>query len=143
MGKSQEALEEALACPRSSVANAVRLLKLDKEVQKQIERGNISFSQARELLRFKSAKQQRSVAKACREQSLTVKDLIRRAEKGKPKPGLGRKAVPFWAKQAISDLEKSLSRRLQLNYKKGKGRLTLSFQSDKELKSLLNRLWEK
>ena len=138
-GVNQENLAKALGVARSSVANLVRLLQLDGEVQKWVEQGKISFAQARELLRFKSPERQRKAARACFQKSLTVKDLSHRATAG----GKSSSSAPYWAKQTISELEKSLSRRLPFNYKKGKGRLTLPFQTDKELKSLLNRLLDK
>ncbi len=135
---SQEALASSLGQSRSSLANFLRLLQLDKEVQKLVSDKKISFAQARELLRFKSPKTQRNMAKACLKQALTVQSLSLKAEGKKV-----RKTLPFWAKKALSHLERQFSKRLRLDYSKGKGRLVFSFQSDTELKNLLNKLWNK
>lgn len=135
---SQEALAESLGQSRSSLTNFLRLLQLDKEVQKLVEEKRISFAQARELLRFKSSKEQREMAKACLKKSLTVKNINLKASKKTIE-----EALPFWAKKALSHLERQFSKRLKLDYSKGKGRLVFSFQNETELKDLLDRLWSK
>lgn len=135
---SQATLAASLGQSRSSLANFLRLLHLDKEVQKLVEARQISFAQARELLRFKSPKEQREMAKACLKKSLTVKNISSKADKKSAKDD-----IPFWAKRALSHLEKQFSQKLGLNYSKGKGRLVFSFQNETELKALLDKLWNK
>ena len=134
-GFSQDLLSKTLGRSRPSVANTLRLLQLDKEVQKLVESKNISFAQARELLRFKSAKEQRKMAQACIRKSLTVRKLHLRANKKSEK-----KAPPFWLKKVLSQLEKNFSKKARLDYNKGKGRLVFSFQSEKDLQKLLDKL---
>lgn len=135
---SQEALAENLGQSRSSLANFLRLLQLDKEVQKLVEIKKISFAQARELLRLKSPKEQREMAKACLKKSLTVKGISLRVDKKNIKDKL-----PFWVKRSLSHLEKQFSQKLRLDYSEGKGRLVFSFQSETELKALLDKFWAK
>ena len=137
-GLSQELLAQSLGRSRSSVANFLRLLSLDKEVQALVSERKISFAQARELLRFKSPREQKAMAQACIKKSLTVKGLNRWALRTK-KP----ESLPFWAKKALSHLERRFSQKLSLNYFKGKGRLSFAFKNEEELKNLLNRLWDK
>lgn len=135
-GFSQNLLAQTLGRSRSSLANTLRLLQLDEEVQKLVESRKLSFAQARELLRFKSAEEQRRMAQACIRKSLTVKSLSLKINKKK-------ESLPFWLKNTLFQLEKAFSKKIQLKYNKGKGRLTFSFQSEKELKSLLNKLLTK
>lgn len=134
-GLSQEFLAQMLGRSRPSLANTLRLLQLDKEVQKLVESKALSFAQARELLRFKSPEEQRKVARTCVKKSLTVKRLNLKASKR----GL-KKSFPYWLKSILSQLEKSFSKKVRLDYSKGKGRLTFSFQNDRELKGLLDKL---
>ena len=132
---SQEALANSLGQSRSSLTNFLRLLQLDREVQRLVEAGKISFAQARELLRFKSSKQQREMARSCLKRSLTVKSIsLKAAKKG---------TLPFWAKKALSHLEKKFSQRLKLDFSKGRGRLVFPFRNEAELKDLLVKLWNK
>ena len=132
---SQESLAEKLGSSRSSVANVLRLLNLDSEVQNMLVEGKISFSQARELLKFKSPKEQREVAKACFRRSLTVKKLSQ-WDKDSGEKNL----QPFWLKKILSRLERRFDQRLKFKYLKGKGQLVFSFQNEKELKRLLDKL---
>jgi len=134
---SQEALAKTLGRSRPSLANSLRLLQLDKEVQKLVEEKKISFAQAREILRFKSPKEQREIAWACLKKSLTVKKISLKAKKKKTTLPL-----PFWAKKILSQLEKEFSHRIKLNYFRGKGSLVFSFKNEAELKDLLNKLWD-
>lgn len=129
---TQESLAKKLSRSRSSVANTLRLLQLDPQVQKLVEEKKISFAQARELLRFQSPKEQRAMAKKCIQQSWTVKKLNAKTSKKQSPP-------PFWAKKSLSHLEKKFSQRLKLDYRRG--HLIFSFKDEIELKNLLNQLW--
>ena len=135
---SQELLAKSLGRSRSSLANSLRLLNLDPEVQQLVEAKKISFAQARELLRFKSPKEQREMARVCLKRSLTVKSLSLKARRKNSKND-----VPFWVEKTLSHLERQFSRRLRLDYSKGRGRLVFSFQNESDLKNLLDQLWDK
>ena len=132
-GWSQEALAEKLALSRSSLANSLRLLNLAPEVQQLVRERKLSFSQARELLKVKNLKKQKELAYLCLKKSFTVQKLSQSQTKS---------SVPFWIKKAINQLEKRFSQRLKLGYSNGKGSLSFSFQDEKELKQILNRLLE-
>ena len=127
----QEVLAEKLGLARSSLANSLRLLNLDTEVQELVKEKKLSFSQARELLKFKDFKRQREMARLCLKKSLTVQKL-----KGTQK----KSEQPFWIKKILSQLEKKFSQNLKLTYFKGKGSLSFSFKSEAELKQVLNQL---
>ncbi|MCY4321890.1 MAG: ParB/RepB/Spo0J family partition protein [Bdellovibrionaceae bacterium] len=131
---SQELLAQNLALSRSSVANSLRLLNLDPKVQNFVREGKLSFSQARELLKFKNFKQQREMAEKCLKKTLTVRALKTNQEN---------KELPFWAKKAKDQLEKKFSQSLKLTFSKGKGSISFSFKNEKELKKILNQLLEK
>ena len=133
-GWGQEVLAEKLALSRSSLANSLRLLNLDPEVQKLVREKKLSFSQARELLKFKDLKKQREMAQICLKQSLTVQKL---------KSVQKKTDFPFWLKKSVIELEKRFSQRIKLSWFKGKGSLSFSFKNEEELKRTLNQLLEK
>ena len=133
-GWGQEVLAKKLALSRSSLANSLRLLNLDSEVQKLVREKKLSFSQARELLKFKDLKKQREMAQLCLKESLTVQKLNRTQQK--------KEELPFWLKKVVSELEKRFSQRLKLSWQKGKGSLSFSFKNEEELKQTLNQLLE-
>ena len=69
-GWRQEVLAENLGLARSSLANSLRLLNLDPEVQILVKEKKLSFSQARELLKFKNSGKQREMAQLCLKKAL-------------------------------------------------------------------------
>ena len=131
---TQEELSKQLGRSRSSVANTLRLLNLDPEVQRLLETKKIGFAQARELLSFASPAKQRAMAKKCLKKKWTVRALHSSPASSSLNP-------PFWLKKALSSIEKHLScRKIRFSYsKKSKGRLVFSFHSERELKELLNQ----
>ena len=94
-GFTQESLAQTLGRSRPSIANTLRLLNLEPNVQSLVESKALSFAQARELLRFNSAKEQIKMAKACIKKSLTVKGLGLKANKKK------KNLQPFWLKSVF------------------------------------------
>ena len=132
---SQETLAKYLGISRPSLANSLRLLNLDPEVQQLVWDKKLSFSQARELLRFKDPKKQREMAMACLKQSLPVIKITKNKNK---KPNL-----PCWVRKNLTEIEKKWNQTLKLKYSKGKGFLSFSFKSEEELKKLLDQFLSK
>ncbi|MBC6415044.1 MAG: ParB/RepB/Spo0J family partition protein [Bdellovibrionales bacterium] len=128
---NQETLAKYLGISRSSLANSLRLLNLDSEVQDLVSSKKLSFSQARELLQFKSLKQQREMAQACLKKKLTVQKI--KTKKSNP-------SVPFWIRQILIEIQKKKNVSLNFKYSKGKGALSFSFKTEEELKNLLDKL---
>ena len=87
-------------------------------------------------MKVKSPKDQISLAKQCMGEKLTIRSL------GQKLPS---KSAPYpsWVGLSLSELEKKYGLRIHLNYKKGKGKLSFPFGSEKELKTLMDRLWPK
>ena len=133
---TQEELAQALGRSRASVANQLRLLALDSQVQQWLSEGHLTFSQAREILKVKSPKEQRRLAKQCMGEKLTVRSLDRRVSK---------KTFPFpsWVEPSLLELRKKHGLNIRLDYRKGKGKLSFLFGSEEELKNLMDRLWPK
>ena len=129
---SQENLAKHLGLSRSSLANSLRLLNLDPEVQALVSDNKLSFSQARELLQIKNSKQQRELAQACLKRGLTVRKL--KTKKSAP-------SLPFWLRKTLNEVERKWNLPLNFKYSKGKGCLSFSFKTEEELKQLLDRLF--
>ena len=130
-GVSQELLAQKLGVSRPSLANSLRLLNLDPEVQLLIREKKISFSQARELLSYKEAKKQREMAQACLKKSLTVRKITKKKSKS---------SAPFWLNKSLKEVEKRWNQSLKLQYSQGKGSLSFFFKNEKELNKLLDQL---
>ena len=133
---TQEELSQALGRSRASIANQLRLLALDSQVQEWLMEGQLNFSQAREILKVKSPQEQRGLAKQCMNRRLTVKSLSQKLPSEKS-------SVPRWLESSLSELKEKHDWNIHLDYRKGKGKLSFPFRSENELKILLDRLWPK
>ena len=132
-----EELAKHLGKARSSLSNSLRLLKLDKEVQEMIRKGLISFALAKELLSIKDFSKQRELAKKAQKEKWTVRDFLKFSTSKKSpskKP---------WLQAWESQLEKLFLRRVKLDFKKGKGKISLYFTSKEDLERLVDGLCQK
>jgi ParB family transcriptional regulator, chromosome partitioning protein len=148
---SQGAIAEAVGRDRSTVANAIRLLKLPKRVQQLVASDALSAGHARALLSLGDDRQIERLARECVAQGWSVREIERHA-RGTPnrrrKDGHGpRRGVPPEAAR----IEAALRKRLGTNATvvltgKGKGHLQLRFYSEEDLGRLLElilgRRWD-
>ena len=137
---SQEAIAARVGKDRSTIANAIRLLKLPDEIRKALAKNTISAGHARALLSLPSKEEQVTVFRRIIQKGLNVREaesLIKRLKKtsrhSESKPN---KKEPF-----LSDLEGRISRRLMtkvriLPAKKG-GVIEIQYLSDNDLDRLI------
>jgi ParB family chromosome partitioning protein len=111
-GLTQEKVAERVGKDRSTVANALRLLKLPPSVRQQVEERRLSMGHARALLGLESADQIETAARAVLAKGLSVRateDLVRKTlEPAKPE---SKQAAPRKS-AAVRDLEERLTRAL-------------------------------
>ena len=144
---TQEQASHRLGQDRSTIANYVRLLELDKEVRQFLADGKISMGHARALLALADPADQRKLAKRIAEKNLSVRrteDLVRRARQAS---SASPAAVEDLAKQAnLRELEDTLSRRLgrrvriRSRSERGNGDIVISFASLDEFDELIAKL---
>jgi len=79
LGLSQAEIAGRVGIDRSTVSNALRLLKLPAEVQELVEGGALTAGHARTLLAFAEEEQQQRWARRAVEAGLSVRDLEREA----------------------------------------------------------------
>ncbi len=145
---SQEEIASGVGKDRSTVANALRLLKLPGFIQEDLSAGRISAGHGRALLTLAgNAAAQRAV----RDQIIAKKLSVRAAEK------LAKSVLTQAGSQAKSqspaelesqvyiqslaeDIGRSLGTRVDIKRKGKKGRITIEFYSDAELEKLIERL---
>lgn len=133
-GLTQDKISERVGKSRSNVANMLRLLNLDPEIQSLVQSGKISAGHARALLAIASREQRLDAAKRIADEGLTVRQVEELA-KNKPKPVSKKSAVK--ADTAIyPDVEKDLSEKFGTKVKiKGgdKGKIEIEFYSMDDL----------
>ncbi len=122
---TQEALSKLIGKSRSHIANILRLLKLPKDVQKEINEGRLSFSQARELLSGGFQQDLHNRMKKVIEAKMTVRQI--RKEKD-----------PF-SKRIEELFQEFLGTKVRLEHsdRKKSGRLIIEYYSLQDLDRLL------
>ena len=149
---SHAAIAEAVGRDRSTVANAVRLLKLPKSVQQLVASDALSAGHARALLSLGDARAMERLARECVAQGWSVREIERHA-RGAPSrgrrsgTGAARRGVP----PEVARIEAALRKRLGTDAAvvlngKGKGHLQVRFYSEDDLSRLLEiilgRRWD-
>lgn len=136
---TQDSIAQKIGKDRSTVANALRLLKLPTSVLEAIENGDLSEGHGRALLTAPSTATREKLAREAIERQWSVRETERRArEAGQPKP----EAKPKSAN--IKDLEirlsKALGSRVTVSENEGKGAVHIAYTSLDELDRLLAKL---
>ena len=138
-GHTQEAVAQRVGKDRSTVANAIRLLKLPEAVLGMVEAGELSEGHGRALLRSKDADEQLRLARKAVGGHLSVRALERLARKADTKS-----SEPKGKSANVRDLERRLSRALgspvTVNDQGGKGSLEIRYSSLDELDRLIAAL---
>jgi ParB family chromosome partitioning protein len=147
-GHTQESVATKIGKDRTTVANAVRLLKLPAPVLEKIENGELSEGHGRALLGAPGGPSMQKLAGAAiakgwsvRETERQVRALARGAEKKsdaepEPKSGSGSANV----RDLENRLSKSLGARVSIADRKGKGTIEIVYSSWGELDRLLAKL---
>ena len=148
---SHGAIAAAVGRDRSTVANAVRLLKLPKSVQQLVADEALSAGHARALLSLGDGRQIERLARSCVAEGWSVREMERQARTGPRRTGKnGRGPRPARPPEARR-IEEALRKRLGTDASvvltgKGKGHLQLRFYSEDDLARLLElilgRRWD-
>lgn len=144
-GFTQEEVAKKLSKSRSSIANSLRLLNLEKEVMELLSDGKISTGHAKVLLGLSDKKRQIALSKEVAEKELSVRELesLIKAASKKPKKeikkDLNLRLAFENAEKRFSDI---FSTKVQIVDKKGKGKITIDYYSKEDL-DRITKLLEK
>ncbi|MBR6898791.1 MAG: ParB/RepB/Spo0J family partition protein, partial [Bacteroidales bacterium] len=141
---THEELSEKVGKNRSTITNYLRLLSLPEEVQQAIGNGRISMAHARVLAGLDDAERQLEILHAIVERNLSVHQTEQMAKSAKPEPKVQvrrRGDLP----EAHTAAQKRLKERLQSTVEikrsqRGKGTLTIAFNSDSDFERIMNLL---
>ncbi|CAM3367139.1 ParB/RepB/Spo0J family partition protein [Halomonas lysinitropha] len=139
---TQQQVADAVGRSRAQVANLLRLLTLDPEVQTLLERGDLDMGHARALLALSGARQ-RKAAHEVVNKDLTVRDteaLVKRIASGEPaKPQ--REAPSADVAGLETRLAEVLGAPVKIQHGRGgKGRVTIRYASLDELDGILEHI---
>jgi ParB family chromosome partitioning protein len=146
-GHTQETLAGRLGKDRSTIANALRLLRLPPKVRERVVNGELSEGHARALLGAPSDSTLSTLAEKVVRGHLSVRqtEQLVRAAKSASTPGggagSGSKGTPAAKSASVRDLETRLERRLgtkvEVRDQDGKGELLVRYASWDELDRIL------
>lgn len=139
----QDEIATTVGCSRSTVTNALRLLKLPEEVQELLIQNQISAGHAKALLSFSEKENIIALAKKASEEFLTVRQIEKLAiEKQKSESkseSKFEKPISYYG-EVEQALHERLNRKVKVQFKKNKGTLVLEFYNEEDLKALANLL---
>lgn len=142
-GVSQAAVGEMVGRDRTTVANALRLLKLPDSVQQLMHTGRLSTGHARALLQLSETSEVLRLAAEVLQDGLSVRELEARARRGRapqrrPRSRKGSRRPEPEARRIEDALRKKLKTDVFLAHRsKGSGRLTINFYSNDDLARIL------
>jgi ParB family chromosome partitioning protein len=139
---TQQDVAIAVGRDRSTVANALRLLKLPDAVLQMLHDGHLTVGHARALLALDDSRTVTALAREAMAQGLSVRDVEDRVRGGRAperRPRLKRGLAPA---PEVRRVEDALRRRLGTDVRvtlraKGKGQLHVAFYSNDDLARIL------
>ena len=143
-GLTQEDAAARTGKDRATIANAIRLLKLEEQILTLLEDGRLSAGHGRALLAFDNAASRLAAARRAAEGRLTVRDLERLASR-RAKRARGAETEPILdpnTRAALEDLQRELGTRVVLRPPRGKtpGQLIIEYHEERQLYAIYERL---
>jgi ParB family transcriptional regulator, chromosome partitioning protein len=147
---TQEAASERVGKGRASVANSLRLLSLDAELQGYIAKGTLSVGHAKVLLGVEDAAQRAVMARRVIEEGLSVRateKLVQAKKAGAPAPSnqsAGNRKLAAADAAAVAGIEKKLTShlgaRVALQHTPKKGKIVITYSGNEDLQRILEKL---
>ena len=137
---TQEQLSERVGKNRSTIANYLRLLKLDPIIQTGMRDGFLSMGHGRALINIEDPQLQLEIYEKILANSLSVREtekLVRNLQEGKPEARAAAPALSRDIKKSIKEFSDRLGTKVDVKVaKKGNGRLIIPFSSEEDLERL-------
>jgi ParB family chromosome partitioning protein len=140
---TQEEVAARTGKDRATVANSVRLLRLEKPITDLIEDGRMSAGHGRALLGISDGKDRLALAKRASRGGLTVRQIERLASRRSRAPVTpAQPALDANARSAIEQLQQTLGTRVTLRTptKTRPGQLQIEYYDEEQLAGLYDRL---
>jgi ParB family transcriptional regulator, chromosome partitioning protein len=144
---TQEQIATRTGKDRASVGNFIRLLKLPSSIQQMVEAGELSFGHARALLGLNSVEQMQAAAGKVKALAMSVRQaetyvhglMNPEAKAGKPETAAAKVQDPN-VREAQDRLQRRLGLRVQIEDRKGKGRVIIEYSGVEDFDAILAAL---
>jgi ParB family transcriptional regulator, chromosome partitioning protein len=140
---TQEAVAERTGKDRATVANAIRLLKLEPTIQEWIEEGKLSAGHGRALLAVADTQMRMRYAQRASRGGLTVRQIERlAARRARGAKTLTPAAVDPNIREALDELQRHLGTKVLLRQKTRvrPGQLVLEYYDEAQLMGIYDKL---
>lgn len=140
-GLTQEEVSKSVSKSRPYITNALRLLKLPKEIQNFVTEGKMTTGHARALINIEDKKLQADLCRKIIEEGLSVRKVEElAAAAGKPKKKAAKKIKSPDTLHVESELKNLYGTKVSINQKGKKGTIQLEYYSVDELNRLIELL---
>jgi len=144
-GYTQEIIATKVGKERSTVANALRLLKLPKDITDLVEAGDLSEGHGRALLSAPNVSSMKKLARTAVSKGWSVREAERQSRRLARADGAGATPKKQGKSTNVRDLESRLSRALGSTTKihesgKERGQVRITYSSFDELDRLIDKL---
>ncbi len=140
---TQDAAAQRVGKGRASVANSLRLLSLEPEVQGYLGKGLLSVGHAKVLLGLDDSAERLVLTRRCLEGGLSVRALEELVTHRRGAPGKRRRLPPSEA-TALTDIEKKLTSHLgarsTLRHSPKRGRIIIEYHGNEDLQRVLEKI---
>jgi ParB family chromosome partitioning protein len=142
-GLSHEEVGERVGRSRSAVANTLRLLDLEPDVQRMLQAGQISEGHARAICSLSSPEQQVQVARQVKSRGMSVRqteELVRRIHANEPATSRAARERAPDVERLETGLRDALATKVTINTARKGGRITIEYYDSEDLERLYERL---
>lgn len=140
-GLTQEEVSKSVSKSRPYITNALRLLKLPKEIQQLVTDGKLTTGHARALIPIEDKVLQAQLCRRIIDEGLSVRKVEElAADAGKPKKKPAKKTKSADTLHVERELKSLFGTRVNINQKGKKGRIELEYYSTEELNRLIELL---
>ncbi len=140
-GLTQEDVSKSVSKSRPYITNALRLLKLPKEIQGLVTEGKLTTGHARALIPIEDKVLQAQLCKRIIDEGLSVRKVEElAAAAGRPKKKPAKKTKSADTLHVEHELKNLFGTRVNINQKGKKGSIELEYYSTEELNRLIELL---
>lgn len=144
-GLSQEDIATRVGKGRTTVTNALRLLRLPEEIQDLLRNGRLTAGQARPLLAITDSSRQIELAERAVEKGLSARELetlAKASEDREPVKPRKKQEVDVHTRAAMEKLTRALQTRVDIVRRRRGGQVRIDFHSEEELIRLYDLLMQ-
>jgi len=144
LGLTQEEVSRRVGRSRPQVANTLRLLNLDPEIQAEIKTGNVTMGHAKALLSLSDRGSQAQLFRRILAKGLSVREaeeaarrLARPPEPGQPGSRTATREAEAVLGATEEQLRNALGTKVKIRSEGGRGRLEIEFYSEEDMNRIV------